>query len=69
MTKKENLPSEYLDLNSNAEKTEECFLYDLIQIGLKSGKSIFFGLSYTVTPSQEGGSGFVVKNHNRLQVK
>ncbi len=68
MAKKETLPLDYLDLNSNTEKPEECYLYDLIQIGLKSGKSIFFGLSYTVTPSQVGGSGFVIKNHNRLRV-
>lgn len=68
MDKNDHLPLENLDMNSNTEKIEECFLYDLIQIALKSGKMIFLGISYTVSPSEVCCSDFVVKNHDRFKV-
>ncbi len=68
MDKNDHLPLENLDMNSNTEKIEECFLYDLIQIALKSGKTIFFGISYTLSPSEVCCSDFVVKNHDRFKV-
>lgn len=68
MDKNDHLPLENLDLNSNTEKIEECFLYDLIQIALKSGRMIFLGISYTLSPSEVCCSDFVVKNHDRFKV-
>lgn len=69
MSKKDHIPLESLDLNSNTETSDECALYDLIDISLKSGRKIFFGLSYSVEPSPICSSQFVVKSHQNYQVR
>lgn len=70
--KKEQLEALQVHLTGNekkeeVEEQEECRLYDLIDVGLKAGRYIFFGLSYSIIPS-EICNDFSLKSYRRLKV-
>ncbi|CAL8071130.1 unnamed protein product [Orchesella dallaii] len=59
-----------VDINSNMGENEndDFFLHDLLDVALKAGRFLFFGISYSISSSQLCCSEFTVKNHGKQKI-
>lgn len=63
------LGTDPIGMNCNsAKQTEEFQLYDLIHIGVKAGKYLYFGNSYTISKSDLDENDFRIKVHWKQKV-